>query len=192
MLRTQTLPSKASDAPSSLYTRIHKIAVEGLKDVEIFKQSWLDEEMQILWRRTFKERYPQGDSVWRYDYASSLEKSRAQQQLQAVDAEISATASRDPEEVIRDFREKHPSIRFESQGPSNSVPFNIRVAGMPFRVDFGTYGNEMDYQVHRKEGTRFTHLQEQVLEHVNQRRFKDNLEYLLVGICQTPPCRFGC
>ena len=175
MLRTQTLPPRASDEPTKLYAKVQKVAVEGLKEVESFKQSWVKDPMQTLWLRTLREPCLQGCDVWRYDYASSLEKSRAQRRREAVEAEISATASRDPKEVIHEFREKHPSTKLEAQDPSNCVPFNIKIAGMLLRVDF-----RMEYEVHHKPGASPSLEQEQVVKYLEQIRFGNNLEYLLV------------
>jgi hypothetical protein len=174
MLRTQTV---ASGEPPRLYAEIQKVAVEGLKEVESFKQSWVNEPMQTLWLRTLREPCVQGCDIWRYDYASSLEKSRAQRQREAVEAEISATASRDPKEVIHEFREKHPSTKLEAQDPSNCVSFNIKISGMLLRVDF-----RKEYEVQHQPGASIGLVQEQVVKYLEQIRFGDNLEYLLVHI----------
>jgi hypothetical protein len=177
MLRTQTLPPRESREPTKLYAEIQKVAVEGLQEVESFKQSWVEEPIQTLWLRTLREPCVQGCDFWRYDYASSLEKSRAQRQREAVEAEISATASRDPKEVKHEFREKHPSIKFEAQDPSNCVPFTIKIAWMLLQVDF-----RMEYEVQRKPSESLDPVPDQVVKYLEQIRFGDNLEYLLVHI----------
>lgn len=192
MLRTQTLPSTGSEAPSKLYARIQKIAVEGLKDVENFKQSWLSDQSQALWRRTLNESCPQGSDAWGVDYVSAVEKSRAQERHRTLDTEISATDMRDPKGVIHNFREKHPSTKLETQDPPGFIPFNIRIAGMTFRVVFSDHSSKTSYDVQHKQGSKANQLQDGILKHLNQRRIKNNLEYLLVRTKRLPSGRLDC
>ena len=180
MLRTQTLPSLGSDGPSKLYARIQRSAIEGLKDVESFKQSWLSDESKALWRRTLVEPCWQGSDVWRVDYVSALRESKAQKQRQALDDELSATDSRNTNDIIHDFREKHPSIRLGSHDATDLIPFDIRIAGMTFRVVSCPSGVEEGYEVQHNEGSQTTQLKDGILKHLNRRRAKRNLEYLLV------------
>jgi hypothetical protein len=180
MLRTQTLPSIGSEAPSKLYARIQKIAMEGLKDVESFKQSWLSDESQALWRRTLNEPCPQGSDVWRVDYVSALEESKAQEQHRALDMAISATDSRGFKDIMHEFREKHPSIKLDSQDSTDFTPFSIRLAGMTFRIVSSAHGSGRDYEVQYGERSNATQLQDGILRHLNTRRVKGNLGFLLV------------
>jgi hypothetical protein len=180
MLRSQTLPSVDSAAPAKLYARIQKIAIEGLREVESFKQSWLSNETQELWKRTLNEPCQQGTDVWRVDYTKALKESIADQQLRASTIEIPPIDSRDVKDVIEHFREKHQSIRVESQGAASLLPFSVRVAGMTFRVIAAGKEVKPEYEVQYNQESKRTHLHDGILRHLNQRRANGNLEYLLV------------
>lgn len=182
MLRIQALPSVGSDVPSKLYARIQKIAMEGLNDVESFKQGWLNEESQALWRRTLSEPCPQGSDVWRVDYMSALRESKDREQHRALELRIPATDPRALKDIIHGFCEKHPSIKFESQDSTDLIPFNIRIAGMTFRVVPSVHGNRRDYEVQYNQDSKASQLQDGVMRHLNQRRAKGNLQFLLVCI----------
>ena len=108
MLRSQTLPSIGSDMPAKLYARIQKTAVEGLREVESFKQSWSSSETQELWKRSLNESYPQGSDVWRVDYIKTFQESSAEKQRRTSTTEIPATDTRDLKNVVQDSGEKHP------------------------------------------------------------------------------------
>ncbi len=152
----------------------------GLKDVEGFKQSWLSDESQALWRRILNEPCPQGSDVWRVDYVKALKESKAHEQHRALDAQISATDSSDPRDILRDFRDKHPSTKLEYQHSTDFIPFNIRIAGMTFRVMASAHSGKREYEVHYNQGSKASQLQDGILRHLNQRQVKGNLEYLLV------------
>jgi hypothetical protein len=187
ILHPQNLPSSPSDAPSSLYRRIQKIAVEGLRDVENFKQSWSSLESQALWKRTVDGPFPQGSDVWRVDYVSALKHSKTAQH-RASGTEIPNTDPRDTKDIIEDFCKKHPSTRLESQDSVKLIPFNIRIASMTFRVVSSVQGNVWNYEVQYSEGSKATQMQDGILRHLNQRHLKSNLESLLVST--KPKLRF--
>lgn len=180
MLRTQTLTSIGSDAPSKLYSRIQKTAVEGLRDVESFKQSWTSDESQQLWKRTLNEPCPQGSDVWKVDYLSLLTKSKDQEQQQTLEELLPATDSYDPKDIVRDVGQKHQSMKLEPQDNTQLFPLNIRVAGMNFQVLSHVYDSSQNYEVRYKETSKATQLQDGILRHLNSRRDKGNLGYLLV------------
>lgn len=180
MLRTETLTSIGTDAPSELYSRIQKIAIEGLKDVESFKQSWKSDEAQQVWKRILNEPFPQGSDVWRVDYLSLLNESKAQEQLHTLEEVIPATDSRDVTDIVRDVRQKHQSMKLEPQDTTQLLPLNIRIAGMKFQVRSHADDNK-NYQVRYQEASRASELQDGILRHLNSRRIKGNLEYLLVS-----------
>lgn len=136
--------------------------------------------MQALWRRTENEPCPQGSDVWRVDYISALRNSRAYDRQRAFETAIAATDSREAQDILHDFREKHPSIKLESEAPKDGIPFIIRIAGMTFRVVTIGKGDKRQYEVQYNQGSRITQLQDGILRHMNQRRAKGNLEYLLV------------
>lgn len=180
VLRSETVPSIAGDAATKLYARIQKIAVEGLRDVESFKESWLSDERQALWAHTRNEPCPQGSDVWRVDYISALENKKAYDRKRTFEAAIATTDSRAAEDILHDFRAKNPATRLESDSPTARIPFTISVSGMRFRVVKSGDGIKGDYEVHYSHGSKTTHLQDGILRHLNQRRAKGNLEYLLV------------
>lgn len=179
-LRIRTAPSNGLDVPSKLYNKVQKIAIAGLKDVESFKQDWLSDESQTLWKRTLNEPCPQGSDVWRVDYIASLEQSKAHEQDRAAEIDISATNTRDIKDIIQDFREKHPTAKLESQDSADGLPFNVRIAGMTFQVTSSAHRSERKYEVQYNQGSIATQLQDGVLQHLSERRVKGNLEYLLV------------
>lgn len=180
MFNFLTLPSIGGDAPAKLYARIQKIAIDGSDDIESFKQSWKSSDTQDLWQRTLNEPYPQGTDVWRTDYIKMVEESKAYQQRQASIIERAAIDVRNPKDVMDDFREKQQSVKVELDGPSSPLPCNIRVAGMIFRVIATAQGDKVEYGVQHNKGSGPTHLQDGILKHLNARRAKGNLEYLLV------------
>ena len=180
MLRTQTLTSIGTDAPSKLYSRIQKIAIEGLQDVESFKQSWTSDESQQVWKRTLNEPFPQGSDVWRVDYLSLLNESKAQEQQRTLEEVVPATDSRDLMDIVRDVRQEHQSMKLEPQDYTQLFPLNIGIAGMKFQVLSHAHDNK-NYQVRYKEKSRASQLQDGILRHLNIRRAKGNLEYLLVS-----------
>ncbi len=182
LLRTQTLTYIGSDVPSKFYSKIQKIAVEGLKDVESFKQSWTSDESQQLWKRTLNEPGPQGSDVWRVDYLSLIKDSKAHEQQQASEGFIPAIDSYDPKDIVRDVGQKHESMKLEPKDSTQLFPLNAKVAGMRFLVLSHAYDNTQDYEVRYNETSKATHLQDGILRHLNSTRVKGNLEYLLVGI----------
>jgi Mediator complex subunit 27 len=179
MLRTQVLPSLGSDKPSKLYPRIQKIALEGLKDVEAFKQSWLSDESHALWKRTLNEPCPQGSDVWRVDYIAALRESKAHEERLKIDAAIPATDSCDAKDVIHNFRGRHASLKLECEDSTELIPFKISVAGMTFRIVSNDRGTAK-YEVQYKEGSKTTELQNGILRHLRRRPVQGNLEFLLV------------
>lgn len=182
MLRSQTLPSIGSDGPAKLYARIQKTAVEGLREVESFKQSWLSNETQELWKRSLNESYPQGSDVWRVDYIKTVRESSAEKQGRASTIEIPATDTQELKNVMKDFHEKHPTMKIEPLSTTGVLPFDVRVAGMVFRAIEVESAAEAEYELQYNQDSQRTQLHDGILRHLNQRQPKGNLEFLLVCI----------
>lgn len=186
MLSTQTLPSTNSEAPSNLYARIQSVAIDGLREVESFKQSWLDDETQALWRRTLSEPCIQGSDVWRVKYALILQDSQAEKQRLASDVEVPATDSKGFKDIVQDAREKYPYMKLECQDSADFTAVNVKIAGLMLQIVSSEEGNKKQYDVQCQEKSQVTQLKDGILRHLNQRRAKGNLEYLLV--CTSCPC----
>lgn len=180
MLSTQNLPLTGSEAPSKLYARIQSVAIDGLEDVEGFKQSWLNEETQALWQRTLSEPCIQGSDVWRVNYDLILKESQAEKQRLASDVEVPATDSRIFKDIIQDARERYPSMKLESQDSADFTPVNIKIAGLVFQIVLSEEGSQKQYDVQDQEKSQVTQLKDGILRQLNQRRAKGNLGYLLV------------
>jgi hypothetical protein len=179
-LQTQTLPSVGSNAPAGLYGKIQKIAIDGLRDVETFKRCWTSDEAQELWKRTQTERCPPGSDTWRVDYVKALKESKVHRLQQMLDAEAPSTDSRDMKDVVKEFREQHPTIKLQLENSTDATPFNIKVAGMAFLVTSTGSDKETEYKVQQNSGSTSSQLQDGILKQLNKRRSKGNLEYLLV------------
>lgn len=180
ILRGQSLHSIGLDGPSKLYARIQKIAIDGLKDVETFKQSWSNHESQELWKRTLNEPYPQGTNVWRTNYILALKDHKDQKQHQTLDMETFPADARNVKDIIQDFQAQHATIKLEAPNSAALLPFNITVAGMSFRVISNYQSSRGEYEVQYDPKSKPTQLQDGILSCLNQRLVKSNLEYLLV------------
>lgn len=180
MLSNQTLSLTGSEAPSKLYARIQSIAIDGLRDVESFKQRWLDEDTQALWQRTLSEPPMQGSDIWRVKYASLLKESQAEKQRLLLEVKIPATDSRGFKDILQDARERYPYMKLESQDSTEFTPVNVKIAGLVFQIVSSEDSNPKQYEVQNQEKSQLTQLKDGILRHLNQRRAKGNLGNLLV------------
>ena len=185
--------NNTTDKISWLQEQTQKIAVDGLAEVEAFKQNWLSEESQALWRRTQDEICPQGSALWRTDYIAAVKKRKVEEGKnsnhaaegvisQPVDLQIPETDLSPPIEVVRAFQKEHPSTRIQIPSQAEQkFTCTITVAAMRFHILPDKSSTRTEYRVRYEDGAKSTTpLQDSILKHLNSRQTKGNLEFLLV------------
>ena len=178
-LRNKSLPPPDSGLATSLYSKIEKMAVEGARDLDKFKQDWSSDESKALWKRTQTTPYPQGTSIWYTDYAQALKAYKELQKSHVPDKNTIEPDTRDSKDIIDDFRKRHPSIPLQMEADA-VPPSELKVAGMLFQISSKDVGGKAEFVVANNSTAKLSELQTTILKQLDRRRAKDNLAYLLV------------
>lgn len=179
-IRDKSLQTPDSGLASSLYSKIEKVAVEGARDLDKFKQDWLSDESKALWKRTQTTSYPQGTSIWYTDYNLALKAYKDLHESPVPDENTAKPDTRDPKDIVEGFKQQHSSVPIKSLRADTTLPLEMTVAGMSFQINSLDVDGKERFVIEGSQSAKMTELQMSILKQLDRRRAKDNMAYLLV------------
>jgi hypothetical protein len=171
------LQSSNGSAPEKLAAQLKDAAVAGSADIQRFKKDYQSEDMRELFRKVNAAEITQGQDVWSTDYVA-LATRLMDDSGSGVQASSEQQSNEDVSDldVIKQFREQHPTIDVITVNESTGTPCEVTIDDIVFLVE----KTEAGYQVQSQGNGKQANLAKRIATYITKQHANTKLQGVLV------------